>query len=486
MVLAKTIATGVFKFICNAFTGAENKRHHLAMEAFEKDRQRSEYAKSIQDRSRQLILDLQNDNVSTRISAVAMLMNIADEYVENELLENTTEKIFKEVSNIVDHLCKYIRDDPESGFDDVLVRQKIFSEISSRIDKDTLISAINNREIEILCLPSKNPWTYIKYNFENSKINYPLSNIKLASANFNNSDFLSEISFKNSNFYGLTEFKSARFYCDPGFIDTVFHGPVSFEHAKFKRGEKTEQRFTFKSCFHRDANFKYIHFEDTTVFSHSYFYQDADFTLAQFYKTALFEYTEFKEKAEFLGAEFRGTVIFNNAKFLSECDKTNFSGTILGAEDSEVSFREATFKIAPNFSHSYIFGASCFYTNVYIDLIVTPIMEEYSRKAGYYTQQVFQPYKNKQPEEDSVFKNANFNYTHIHNFHFWNLESYTYQPGEATIILKNGQSVTRKIPAGSYLFDPNSWDEGMHKSNCRSKSAKPLDESDEVEENIPE
>ena len=474
----KPLLTGAIQFVCNAFTGKEIKRHHLIMEDFEKNKQQREYTKFIQDKTRKSILDLQSDNVSTRVLAVETLMDIADEYVKNELLENATEKIFKEVSNIVDHLCKYIRDNPDSSFNDVIVRQKIFSEISSRIDKDTLKSTKNNREIEILCLPSKNPWTYIKYNFENSKINYPLSNTKLANANFNNSEFLNEISFKNSNFYGLTEFKSATFYCDPGFVNTVFHGPVNFEFARFKENEKIEQHFTFESHFHKDAIFKNIHFEDTAIFSRSHFYQDTDFTLAQFYKTALFEYTEFKEKANFLGTEFRGNAIFNNARFLSERDKTNFSGTILGAKDSEVSFREATFNIAPDFSHSYIFGIACFFTNIHTDLIITPIMEEYSRKSGYYTQQIFQPYNNKQPKTDSVFKNANFNYTHIHNFHFWNLGSYTYQPGEATIILKNGQSVTREIPAGSYLFDPNSWDKRIQKSDCRSEPAKPLDESD--------
>lgn len=476
--LIKTGVTGAFQFVRNAFTGAENKRHHLMMENFEKSKQQREYAKSIQDEIRKSILDLQSDDVNTRILAVAILMDNADKYVKNELLENTTEKILKEVSNIVDHLCRYIRDNPDSSFNDALVRQKIFSEISSRIDKDTLKFTKNNREIEILCLPSKNPWTYIEYNFENSKINYPLSNIKLANANFNNSDFLSEISFKNSNFYGLTEFESARFYCDPDFVNTVFHGPVNFEWARFKEDEKIEQRFTFESHFHKGAIFKHVHFEDTAVFSRSHFYQDTDFTLTQFYKTALFEYTEFKEKANFLLAEFRGNVIFNYAKFHSECNKTNFSGTILGAEDSEVSFREATFKIAPDFSNSYIFGIACFYTNIYTDLIITPIMEEYSRKAGYYTQQIFQPYNNKQPKADSVFENVNFNYTHTHRFDFYNLGSYTYQPGKATIILKNGQSVTREIPAGSYLFDPNSWDKRIRKSDCRSEPAKPLDESD--------
>lgn len=73
MVFAKTIATGVFKFICNAFTGAENKRHHLMMENFEKSKQQREYAKSIQDEIRKSILDLQSDDVNTRILAVAIL-----------------------------------------------------------------------------------------------------------------------------------------------------------------------------------------------------------------------------------------------------------------------------------------------------------------------------------------------------------------------------------------------------------------------------
>ena len=65
-----------------------------------------------------------------------------------------------------------------------------------------------------------------------------------------------------------------------------------------------------------------------------------------------------------------------------------------------------------------------------------------------------------------------------HKFDFYELGSYKYVPGEATIVFEDGQSITREIPAGSRLFDPTSLDERTYKYTCVSDFAKPLENSD--------
>ncbi|WP_296547262.1 hypothetical protein, partial [Rothia sp. (in: high G+C Gram-positive bacteria)] len=53
----------------------------------------------------------------------------------------------------------------------------------------------------------------------------------------------------------------------------------------------------------------------------------------------------------------------------------------------------------------------------------------------------------------------------------------------AEITLQTGMQIKKRIPFGSKLFDPDSWDEEKQEYTRVSASAKPLDNLDEAEEN---
>lgn len=283
-------------------------------------------------------------------------------------------------------------------------------------------------------------------------------------ANFSGAKFTEKASLKNSSFFGESIFSKSNFWSTANFNESHFYGAVKFDYAKFKVPPNSKDRFfMFASHFHEETSFESAEFYGNAIFNNSYFHRFANFKLAQFFAPAQFKGVVFKDYTAFSGAMFKNKITdFSHTKFTQEFSKyrPNFQGAQFGiSEESDTNFIETDFKFAPYFDGVSITGSVIFTANIH----ETP--EEIKNK-----------------KVDYAFKFMLLDYRGKHKFDFYELGSYKYVPGEATIVLEDGQPITREIPAGSCLFDPTSWDERTHTYTCKSDFAKPREDSDAEEE----
>lgn len=439
-------------------TEKETERHHTTTEKLRSKEQERKHMATLDKKRKDAILELGNENIQIRIHGVESLIEVAMSYADSTELNLNIEERGEKINDILQYLCQYIQtpSNPDiSKIDDSPVRKKIFEKISNR-----LRLAIDSESNSV---PPENPWSFIQCDFSNSTINYSLDDISLINAKFFNVDFKDGASFNRSSFYGNSNFDNAKFYCNAEFDGSIFYGPATFENSEFKmiKPDNISCWAHFSTQFHGETSFKGATFDCRAIFQKSHFHETADFTIAEFNGSSEFNWAVFEKFANFLGTEFKSNnTDFSSAKFNSPDIRTYFQGTKFGNdEESTTMFRGTDFKLAPNFTGTRITGIGIFEPNIY---------------------EVQEPVRDK--KADYAFSFMHLDYRHKHIFNFWNLGSYNYLPGKATIILKNGKSVTREIPAGSYLFDPDSWNEKNRKYK-ESEPAKPLDDSDEAQEN---
>lgn len=440
-------------------TEKETERHHTTTEELLSKEQGRKHMATLDKKRKDAILELGNENIQIRIQGVESLIEVAMSYADSTELNLNIEERGEKINDILQYLCQYIQTPPTpdiNKIDDSPVRKKIFEKISNR-----LRLAIDNESNSV---PPENPWSFIQCDFSNSTINYPLDDISLINAKFLNVDFKDGASFNGSSFYGTSIFNKAKFYCNAQFSGSNFYGPVTFIDSEFKttKPDNISCYAAFSAQFHSDACFKNSTFECRAIFRKSHFHETADFTIAKFNDSSDFNWVTFEKFANFSGTEFKNdNTDFSNAKFNSLDTRAHFQGTKFGNDEGSAAvFRETDFKIAPYFDGASITGSGIFTANIH---------------------EIPEKIKNK--KVDCAFKFMYLDYRGEHKFDFYELGSYKYVPGKATIVLKDGQSITHEIPAGSRLFDPTSWNERTYMYTCVSDFAKPLENSDTEEEN---
>ncbi len=235
--------------------------------------------------------------------------------------------------------------------------------------------------------------------------------------------------FSNSEiFYPL----SALHFKNPDFSYSKFYGTANFYGSTFIDGANyTLSKFTgdavfLKSSFRGEASFREAKFYANTWFSvagdqKAEFYDKAVFTHAKFR-----EYTDFSgvtfHETEFSSSEFHGNIHFSNTEFT---EKATFQSALFNGEIIDI--------------------AGCF---------------------------------NQNPDFHGALFNCNSEY---HLFPTKRTIFYICD-SPAEITLQTGMQIEKRIPFGSKLFDPDSWDEEKQKYTRVSASAKPLADSDSGEE----
>ena len=241
-------------------------------------------------------------------------------------------------------------------------------------------------------------------------------------AHFIGAKFTGNADFRNAEFTGDADFGNGEFTGDADFGGAKFTGITHFLGAKF-----TGNAHFLGAEFTGNADF------GNTDFGNAEFTRDADFGNAKFTGNAHFIGAKFTGNAHFLGAKFTGIVYFMGAKFTGNADfrNTEFTGVayFLGAEfTGNTGFNGAYFeKSAPTFADAS--GAARFSTQV--------------------------------DSQDYVFSVLG--------------GSKPIKCGTATLL---GKSFI--IPLGTVLFDPRD------KNSRTSEPAKPLDESNNGEDDNPE
>ena len=182
-----------------------------------------------------------NENACIRLGGIYVLLGLVDEIL---IEDSFTEEREKEIQDIIDTLCEYIRSIPINYTiqdlingvypnDEQDIRTTILKEIGKRMDGHT-----------------ESQWSNFKYDFSNTFFFYV--------ANFSKYTFNYSVSFANSIFAETANFTGAKFNKDVNFTGAKFNKDVNFTEAKFCQGE----------IFSRVEFFKEPKF-DTTSFAKS-------------------------------------------------------------------------------------------------------------------------------------------------------------------------------------------------------------------------
>ena len=164
-------------------------------------------------------------------------------------------------------------------------------------------------------------------------------------------------------------------------------------------------------------------------------FSEADFSFTIFIGDTSFESSQFLRRASFAGGYFKDGITFKNAYF-----------------EEGVDFSYTNFETSANFNGLQSTGSAIF------QLSKIPYDTDFS---------------------DSYFP---YNCEHIWNF-IQRKDKPGVKYGSADLILPNNEVITKDLPVGARLFDPDSWDEEEQKYTRVSDPAEPLDNSDGGEEN---
>ena len=446
------------------------------------------------------------------------------EYFDQENIEYNNSSIFRDPQ---------LREEQE-------VRRTIFTEISKRLKKANNSNKYENLKEEL------ESWTQFSFDFNKAPIFYQLNTLAyetlsfegsifyitpqlqrtlfkapvifrlahfMRGADFSEATFTYNADFSGATFMRETKFIEASFNQDANFSDTIFTQEANFSNTLF-----TQDAYIFWANFKGKANFNNAHFLQMTHFDNSEFNGSATFieTLfsgsASFNKTtftgvAEFHKTDFRKNVNFSMAKLKGKSSFSLAKFLGKSDFSNayFARSVnflkvafIGdTKFKNTHFAQSAYFLKATFTGEADFNSTRFTRSAYFlkatfignsDLQQKICFIETSFRGNVYFNNVIfaksSPIFVSVQKDSGEIRSAQFaaipKRLKAHNFAVHE-DSRPILLGEAEL-----DGVKYRIPVGTVLFDLDSWDEEKQKYTHISDPAKPLDESNDGEEDKPE
>lgn len=433
---------------------------------------RTRYSKAVEQ--------LAYPNPAVRASAISTLAGLVDEWLADEQLSVETRQ--KEGQVIVNALCAYVRspfarafkaeafesDTPPANYagdfatdlaafrGEQDVRRSVFVEMSKR--SSTLAE---NEKGEVAVVPGA--WSGFEFDFSRAVVFYPLDGLTIENADFSAAKFCNGSDFSGADFVGTVDFSRATFGEIVGFGDATFAGDVSFSHVTFTRsanfgGASFVQSAHFDGVkFMQKAHFGGVKFTQDTNFSGAAFIQNTSFGGANFAQNADFSWAVFTQNAHFVGAVFSQGADFNGATFTQDA---RFSETAFAqvarfkwvtftqtadfseaAFDQGADFSEATFEADAEFYGASFMGAADFCDVSFVKSLPLFAIEDADSGEMHRAQFAALPAGQEPAGQEA------------HNFTVYEGS----QPIPLGIAGLNG--VGYRIPVGTMLFDPDSWDE---------------------------
>lgn len=445
---------------------------------------RTRYSKAVEQ--------LAYPNPAVRASALSTLAGLVDEWLADEQL--SVEARQKEGQVIVNALCAYVRspfarafkadafesDTPPANYagdfatdlaafrGEQDVRRSVFVEMSKR--SSTLAE---NEKGEVAVVPGA--WSSFEFDFSRAVVFYPLDGLTIENADFSAAKFCNGSDFSGAAFVGTMDFSRATFGEIAGFGDAIFAGDANFTRVVFDQDARFSD-VTFMGTadfsnarFAGDAFFRWVAFNSNADFREASFgghadFRDAAFTADAGFSGASFEgnagffrssfggnasffRTDFAGVAEFREAVFEGHAGFNAATFYGDAhfSRATFKGL--------AGFRDVTFKAGAEF-----YGASFVQTADFCDSSFVkspPLFVAEDAESG-------EVYRARFAALSTASEAAG---QEAHNFAVYE-DSQPIPLGTAGL---NG--VGYRIPVGTVLFDPASWDEGQKEYTRLSEPA---------------
>ena len=458
-----------------------NKQEHTQRVHTER---RTRYSKAVEQ--------LAYPNPAVRASAISTLAGLVDEWLADEQL--SVEARQKEGQVIVNALCAYVRspfsrafkaeafesDTPPANYagdfatdlaafrGEQDVRRSVFVEMSKR--SSTLAE---NEKGEVAVVPGA--WSGFEFDFSRAVVFYSLDGLTFENADFSAARFCNGSDFSGAAFVGTVDFSRATFGEIAGFGDATFAGDANFSHATFTRsadfgGASFVQNAHFDGVkFMQKAHFGGVKFTQDTNFSGAAFIQNASFGGVNFAQNADFSWAIFTQNAHFIGAVFSQVADFNGATFTQDarfsetafaqvaCFKwvtftqtADFSGA---AFDQGADFSEATFESDGEFAGATFMGVADFCDVSFVKS--PPVFAIEDADSGEMRRARFIALST---ASESTGQEA-------HNFTVYE-DSQPIPLGTAGL---NG--VGYRIPVGTVLFDPASWDERQKEYTRMSEPA---------------
>ena len=411
---------------------------------------RTRYSKAVEQ--------LAYPNPAVRASALSALAGLVDEWLADEQL--SVEARQKEGQVIVNALCAYVRspfsrafkaeafesDTPPANYagdfatdlaafrGEQDVRRSVFVEMSKR--SSTLAE---NEKGEVAVVPGA--WSGFEFDFSRAVVFYPLDGLTIENADFSAAKFCNGSDFSGAVFVGDANFTRAVFDQDTRFSDVTFMGTADFSNARFA-GDVFFRWVSFnanadfrEASFGGHADFRDAAFTADAGFSGASFEGNAGFFRSSFGGNASFFRTDFAGVAEFREAVFEGHAGFNAVTFYGDAhfSRATFEGL--------AGFRDAAFEAGAEF-----YGASFVQTADFCDVSFVkspPVFAVEDADSGEMRRARFAA-----PSTASEAAGQE-----AHNFAVYE-DSQPIPLGTAGL---NG--VGYRIPVGTVLFDPSSWDE---------------------------
>ena len=433
---------------------------------------RTRYSKAVEQ--------LAYPNPAVRASAISALGGLVDEWLADEQL--SVEARQKEGQVIVNALCAYVRspfarafkaeafesDTPPANYagdfatdlaafrGEQDVRRSIFVEMSKRSSTLT-----ENEKGEVTVTPGA--WSGFEFDFSRAVVFYPLNGLTIENTDFSAAKFCNGSDFSGATFVGTVDFSRATFGEIAGFGDAIFAGDANFGRATFTQsadfgGASFIQGAYFDGVkFMQNAHFSGVKFTQDTNFSGAAFIQNASFGGANFAQNADFSWAIFTHNAHFVGAVFSQITDFSGATFTQKArfseasfmQNARFKWTTFTqtADFSEATFAqgtdfsEATFEADAEFAGASFMGVADFCDVSFVKSPPVFVAEDAESGEVYRARFAALPTGSEATGQEA------------HNFTVYE-DSQPIPLGTARV---NG--VGYRIPVGTVLFDPASWDE---------------------------
>lgn len=445
---------------------------------------RTRYSKAVEQ--------LAYPNPAVRASALSTLAGLVDEWLADEQL--SVEARQKEGQVIVNALCAYVRspfarafkteafesDTPPANYagdfatdlaafrGEQDVRRSVFVEMSKRSSTLT-----ENEKGEVAVVPGA--WSGFEFDFSRAVVFYPLDGLTIENADFSAAKFCNGSDFSGVAFVGAVDFSRATFGEIAGFGDATFAGDANFTRAVF------DQDAPFSDVtFMGTADFSNARFAGDVFFRWVSFNANADFREASFGGDADFHDTAFAEDAGFSGASFEGNTGFFRSSFGGNASffRTDFAGV--------AEFREAVFEGHAGFNAATFYGDAHFSRATFEGLAG---FRDVTFKAGaeFYGASFMQTADfcdSSFVKSPPLFAAKNVESGEVYRARFAALsagseavgqEAHNFAVYEGSQPIPLGTAglngVGYRIPVGTVLFNPASWDERQKEYTRLSKPA---------------
>ena len=325
-----------------------------------------------QERYAAAVEQLGDKEAPVRLDGVGTLVELVDEYLEDESLEYN-ERI-AEGQIIINDLCAYIRSPFASEYDELAQdspaaegiyknREQEFYTDKAALESEANVRLSILREIRHrLQGPDENTpgaWSDFEYDFSGSIFFYPVD--------LTYSYYAKPVNFSGSTYWDQTAFRSSIYRGAADFSGSTYRGCADFGYSTYWDSanfyESTYQGLVdfHESTYRGESNFRESTYGDWASFYDSTYQGVADFHSSTYRgaQEVNFSKSTYRSCADFHGSAYWGSADFSESTYQ---DEANFSGSTYrdGAE-----FRESTYQNEVDFSCSAYWGWADFNYSTY-------------------------------------------------------------------------------------------------------------------------